>query len=85
MTVLYTQGSTDADKSRGDRGQSEGLHDRLTTVSGRRDLGSQTTLLFLSSHSWVMVVPFMETDNTKGEWGCGGCGGHKEDLGGDHH
>lgn len=51
MTVLYTQGSTDADKSRGDRGQSEGLHDRLTTVSGRRDLGSQTTLLFLSSHS----------------------------------
>lgn len=84
MMVLYTQGSTDVGKSSGERGQSEGLHDRLDTVSGRRDLGSQTTLLFLSSHSWIMVVPFTETHNTKGEWGLGGCGGPKEDLG-DHH
>ena len=51
MMVLYTQGSTVVDQSSGDRGQSEGLQDRLDTVSGRRDLGSQTTLLFLSSHS----------------------------------
>ena len=31
-----------------------------------------------------MLVPFIETDNTKREWGLGGCGSPKEDLGGDH-
>lgn len=53
-------------------------------VSGGRGLVSRITPVFLSSHDWIMMVPFTEIGNTKGEWGYfGGCGAHKEDLGGE--
>lgn len=48
--VLYTQGSSDADKGSGDRGKSERLHDRLDMASGGRGLVSRITPVFLSSH-----------------------------------
>ena len=55
-------------------------------ASGGRGLVSRITPLFFSSHDWVMMVPFTEIGNTKGEWGYfGGCGAHKEDLGGEDH